>query len=89
MAMRPLSRNARTLLQSLIEGNPGDTIVYGSSAEGLRRDFRDLAWSLHEAGAVHLVQKRNDLGEIDYMMIKKWGACNKSIEKEILSCGST
>lgn len=89
MAMRPLSRHAKTLLQSLIEGNPGDIIVYGSSAEGLRRDFRDLAWSLYEAGAVHLVQKRNVFGEIDYMMIKKWNICNKSIENQIWSRGDT
>jgi hypothetical protein len=67
---KKLSPDVLGMLEFVTSSAPGDPLVYGTAAKGLRRSTRDMAWRLHEGGYVHLVQRRGDNGMLRYIMIR-------------------
>ncbi|MFM7656478.1 MAG: hypothetical protein ACKO56_14035 [Paracoccaceae bacterium] len=65
-----ISKQAAALIQDVMEADPGAQICYGSTDQGLRRELRELAWEIYQAGNVLLVQRRNDRNGFDYMMVR-------------------
>lgn len=65
-----LTKSVEALLREVSAAAPGEQIVYGSTDTGLRRELRELAWDIYEAGTVLLVQKRNASNGFDYVMIR-------------------
>lgn len=65
-----ISKQAAALVQDLMAAEAGAQIRYGSTDQGLRRELRELAWDIYQAGNVLLVQKRNEKNGFDYVMIR-------------------
>lgn len=65
-----ISKQAAALLEDVMAADVGAQIRYGSTDEGLRRDLRELAWEIYQAGTVLLVQKRNARNGFDYVMVR-------------------
>ena len=69
-ASKAMAPDLRNMFEFVSAASRGDAFVYGSGAKGLRRSTRDYAWRLHECGYVHLVQRRDANGVLNYVMIR-------------------
>lgn len=81
MVKKPTA-DVNKLLTFVAGSTAGDRYVYNVGATVLRRNIRDLAWRLYEAGYVHLVQQRDAANHLEYVMIRSAKPVKESLWRQ-------